>query len=311
MSEHGPRSTPSTQPPFLVDRTIATQKVHLVCGPVGAGRRTMTLQIASEWAQERPIFGMASHPLPFCYVTSRGSLNAIRENITGIGLDPATIPHVSMLDITRREEYTLESALDIARKCVPGVRVLFLDSLAVLCQGKINDYRDVAQFLNTADRLCAREWITVVGCMPSTKARGNEGYASPTERIFGSIAWSEMTSTKILIEPTKPRDICDPHRIVHLVVPDEPVRVLYFEFQNGKGLVPCEEIALESPLDGWLAEQEEGATFPTSALQFVADAKGVSRTGFFRWLKLQISSGTLEKVGHGEYRVTGQKATTQ
>ena len=274
--------------PFVVQDIFPPNDIHLIIGPGGAGKSTLALQMLDDWEQA-------------VYVACTRSRNALREHMQRLEIDPAKVPHLSLVTL-KREECSIESVLRYARETAPDLRVLVLDGMAMLCPGNINHYKDVSQFLIAAVCVAERERVTIIGCVSSSKSKEGAGYASPRERITGSVAWTETTSTKMLIEPCKSADPTDPTRVLFVMPQHRAPQTLYYTFE-GYRLVPRSESPFDATLDGWLAQQAPQSRFDTQQLRSVADALGVSKPTFYRWLAAQLQLGSLVRIRVGEYEV--------
>lgn len=182
------------------------------------------------------------------------------------------------------------------------MKVLFLDGLAALCE-KVSDERTVTQFMLTITEACSRMGITVIATIRSSKARTGEGYVSIRERIIGSGAFCSYSDTKIGIEPTKPSEPMNNSRVITLLPQNSKPEVLNFTLSEF-GLLPGEGVSTKArALDEWLVGAERGITVTTSALVELAATTNLSESTVYRWIRIQVELGTLDKVGHGQYRI--------
>lgn len=289
---------------FVVDQLLPLFEPHIISGPSGGGKSTLLLQTAYDWSRGEDVFGYRSFPAPFCVIACDRSQASLRDHMERLQIDPRDMPHFSMIGRTSDEDHTIESALRITRLgFVPQAQVLFLDGFASLCPGRLNDAKQVTQFLKKTTQFLQEERVTVIGTLCSAKAREGGGYLSPRDRIAGSASWCSNTDTKILIEPAHPHRIEDLNRIVYLAAQGLPARVLRYVLE-GPRLVPCGEGLLLTPLDGWLGQQAPGARFTTADLLEVAEACGYGATTAKSWLRDQATLGTVVRVSFGKYQVS-------
>jgi len=293
---------PQSSDTFLVDQIIPLNEVHLICGPSGAGKSTLASQLASESRQGGEIFGRACYPFPLCYVACASPLPRLRTIMRAAGIDPASIPHFSLVGKCRPDERTVEFVVSLARELVPDLRVLIIDAFAILCQGKINDHRDVAQFMISAQDTCDRESLTIIGCVGSAKPRDDgQNAAAPRDRIIGATTWSESSGTKIIIDPEKPRDPGNPYRVIHVLPHGLRPETFQFEFKDG-ALVP-RDMFEEGPLDAWLISIAAGTELRTSEIVAAAESMKISRRTCNYWIAKQVEAGTLVRLRQGVFRV--------
>jgi len=221
-----------------------------------------------------------------------------------LDMDPVAFPHISMADHTSDEQRTVESAHTLAQRVLPEVRVLFLDGLETLCGGRITEHRDVTRFMLAASRLCRRQNLTIIGCIPSAKSKEGERYTAPQDRALGSIAWMKLSEMAVLIEPTRSSKPEDPARTVTLLPHRGVIRTFAYSF-NGPRLQRQAEITVLPPMDAWLLTAPHEA--PMSAKQIIeaGQALGLGRWKVYEWISVQLALGTLVRSEYGEYTVAG------
>lgn len=288
---------------FVVDPIFPVKTVNLIAGASGVGKNTLMLQIQEEWTAARLVFGYPSTPAPFCFVACDQPLATLRDQMRQLGIDPADVPHISLTACTKRDDRNLESALQFARGVRPQAKVLFIDGFASLCSGRINDAKDVTNFLIDASRFCQEENVTIIGTVPSSKAREGEGYTSPRDRIAGSVMWSAGAHTKIVIEQTHANRVSDPFRTVFLYARGLPPRTMQYQFDADGHLLYRNDGEVLPSLDAWLASRQPGDTIHSADLLEAARANGISRSALYRWLEDQTTLGTLIRLERGTYQV--------
>jgi hypothetical protein len=272
----------------------------VISGPSHAGKNILLAQQMDDWAHGRDVFGGKSHPAPYCYISANRTPDMIRQQFEQLGIDHRQFPHFSMLDPALKihpDERNLVTAIAIAKGHVPhGLRVLWIAGFTQLCQGKLNDDKDVSRFLIEALDLCDRHEITIGGAtVRSAKAREGDGYASPIDRIMGSAVWSELTATKSIIQPIKPREPECAARTIYVLPRSRRTQRLYYEIDDTGRLMAsatAAEMVAASQLDGWL--EVEGGAFTTKEITVAAEIMGISRSTVTRWIKTQRELGTIQ-----------------
>lgn len=301
-------------PDFLIDQILRSNQVHLISGPSRSGKSTLLLQVLAGWAAGLPVFGHVSVPAPFALVSCDRSASTIDDTMLRLGMIPDTIPHFSIIDPPRnvfqrresdrpsQDDHSISEILAICQRIVPNLACLFVDGLSTLCPGKIIDHRDVANFLRDTSRLCIQQRVTIVGTVYAAKSREGEGYAAPCDRMLGSGAWASHTGTAFILEPA------DRKRTLHVIPLNAPVESWELMHDDIGRLVPYVETGTSDKLDYWLVSLDEGMVFTTQQAHIVGEAAEVSRPTVERWLKNQITLGTIVRIDRGEYKVTGKKS---
>lgn len=185
---------------WLIQDILAKREVSLFGGPSGASKTTLLFQILQTWNSGDPVFGHASYPVPYAYISVDRSERSVRRTLERIGIDPDTINVLSAIDLKLT---TLRSVINTARVKFSDAKAFFIDGFASLTpEGKINDYNTVANFLAEATRECGQFDLTIIGIVHAAKTRENEKYLNARQRILGSVAWAGFSDTIFYIEPT-------------------------------------------------------------------------------------------------------------
>ena len=294
--------------PFIVDRLFKSNEIHLIFGPISEDNTALALYFLHRWREGHPIFSHASHPAPFVYVGCEQTESSLADAIESEGMDPNAqmTPHLSAISEPDSSEDGIESVLKAARERIPDLRVLFLDGIYSLCPKRIYDYAEVSRFLKSVLRTCRRQRITIIATATTAKARANEGYTYPRERLHGSGVWAAMTHTKVYLEPLYPSKVTDRSRVA-TVMPrvGTPTR---FPFRYSEGahaaLRPSTE-AFVSPttLDTWLSEQPVGKVITSQELLVLAVQIDIHKATLYRWIAAQLETQTLTSTAHGTYVV--------
>lgn len=296
---------------FLIANILRRNEVHLISGPSGSGKTTLLLQVLADWRDGSSVFTHAAQPVPYALVACDRPATALRDTMLRLGIAPDTVPHFSAVDLRRERfqaapaddpgQFSLSEIIALCRKRVPDCAAVFVDGLPALCRGKIIDHGDVRTFLQDAARLCQTQKVTILGTVYAAKARDGEGYSSPRDRMLGSGAWSAFTSTKIIIEPDEAK------RTVHILPQNFPPQLIELMHDPDTGrLVPYVATGISDRLDTWLKSMEPGSLFTTQQAVMVGEMCGVSKSTVERWIRNQLTLGTIIKIDRGEYRVTGK-----
>lgn len=290
---------------FLIDSILPAYQTHIITGPSGAGTTTLGLQMLDAFRLGEDVLGYPSHPAPFCYVSCNLPLSVLRAQMRQLDIPTvgSIFPHFSLVgDHSGPDKRTFHNVYTLACHRVPNLALLFIDSLSSLCPGRITDDRVVDDFIDAMNTVCQTDNVTILGTIRSSKARTGEGYLSPRERIIGSGAFSSATSTKFIIEPTKPSKPDDPNRTLWtLPRVGKPVCQLYAFNDDGR-LERQSDYVPQAPLDAWLLTVASGAEIHSDEMLIVADSCGVARTQLYDWVKVQIELGTLLRIARGEYK---------
>ena len=298
-----PDDQPTITSEYVVEQLFPRQQVSLISGPSGAGKTTLALQILDEWAASATVLDHPARAVPLCFVACDRTDRALRAHMRRMDINPAHVPHCSLVKYHRREERSIETAVKAAIACCPVARVLFIDGMSTLCPGKVTDLRDVADFLLTTLRLCESHDVTIIGTVLSVKTREGEGYVSARDRIIGSGAWAALTDTKLFIEPTQPKKPEDPGRSVTIVTA-YGTSTRFYAFDNCRLVGRGAEI-IQPDLDHWLLSLSPGAPLSLEDILAAAASFSIGRTKTWDWITAQVELGALVRIGRGKYETPG------
>jgi hypothetical protein len=281
---------------FVVRDLFPTHSIHLIYGPARSGASTLHMQIMDEVAHSLQVFGHDSIPSRFCYMACNTPRAAIRAKMIEMGIDPSLTPHLSLVDIAEREDRTIEAVHRAASELVPGLRVIYLDSILGLCPGNINIYRESANFLAGVLKLCTVRDLTIIATAECTKSND-----SPIqERIVGSVAWGSMCGTLIHIEATDLTNLRDIYRTVTIMPRRRmPVVASMALDEDTHRFIPQE--MGNTQMDIWLTQMPLGAEFTAHDVQEAASGAHMSRATAFRWLCTQVEIGIVKQLRRGVY----------
>lgn len=283
---------------FLIDQILPTRMIHLVSGPSGVGKTTFLLQLLNDWAAGADVLGRKSFPVPFCFMSCARGRDETADIISRCDL--SSIPPESLVTLPRDrslpEDVSIEAALRLAKTRVPGLKLLVLDSIGVLCRGRITEHNIVADFLRKVHDICTHEHLTIIGTGP----HGKDAQGEPRSRFLGSVAWGEHASTMVVLEGKE--DSQD--RIVRVMGAGfAPETHIYELGDDGKFILANDESAGFGGLDMHLGKLQPGEEFETSTAFGWAKTMDLSRATLNRWLSQRLTDGIIERPKKGTYKI--------
>jgi len=291
-------------PAFLVDPILPTEELHLIAGPAAAGKTTWLIQFIQQWQAEEPIFGYASHALPFVYVALERSLPGTRRTLQRLGVNPDTFPHIGGLE---ERLCNIDQIIDACLKAYPEAKVLFIEAIASLLplSKSSTEYRSTMNFLGHITYLCQQKHLTIIGTVHSPKTKANEKYESPRHRVLGSTAWAASVETIILIEPDD--KVISTDQVTDLrsvfVLPRNAPEELYEMTRDSTGRIVLSKTEdCTEAMDNWLQKLPPGTEFTTESCVTIGNRSGFSPRSSKRWLSHTLKDSLIEKKGHGIYR---------
>lgn len=286
---------------WLLENIFPCREVHLIAGPSGAGKTTWLLQFIQQWKEGKPIFDCRSFPLPFVYVSGDRSLESLGRTFVRVGMSLDSIPNMSLIGVKDRSNPRIAMQTIMSR--FPEAKVIFLEGMGgMVPKGANNDYNIVAEFLTTFTSYCQDNDRTIIGVLHSNKAKENESYRNPRQRIHGSVAWAAYSETVILVEPEEADNSNNPRRNLFILPRNSAEEKQVMSF-NADGRLDILEIkdTTETAFLQYLIQLPIGHEYKTSEILARFGSDNVSRRSMERWIRRAEIGGVLMKCQHGRY----------
>ena len=287
-------------PEYLIDDILPSGEVHLLGGPSGGGKTTWLFQMLMDWSAGRPIFGKASHPVPYIYISTDRSKRGVKRTLKRMGLREDAIPFVSTIT---DDLGNIEAIINLFIEKRPEIRLLVIEGLTGLLppttgKGSDGGFTHVRRFLTHLSHLCEKYDITILGIVHSPKAKEDSQYLRARDRVMGSSAWSAYTETIILIEPV---DANAPSVRRLMLLPRNSAEEHYdLQFNAAGRLVPLTDELDDVFVNLFLDKVPPPLEFSTE--QFThALRDNMSQSTITRKLKDLVKEGLVKKVRHGIY----------
>jgi len=286
---------------WIIDRLMPEREVHLLAGPAGVGKTTLSMQILSDIQDGLPVFGRRTFPTPVVLVSCDRSFASHERMIADMG-----VPAQKFKFFSQRNSPT--TIFEIVTQCArnfPACRLIFIDGFATLVpNAKLSDYGEVSSFLRLCGRLCEQFNVTILGSLHATKTKEGESYTNPRQRVLGSVAWSGFADLIITIDAEKPSETENQIRLVNVLPRNSAEFALKYQRENEKLVLYTDpgELDLLSMLDAWLRSQSFDREFPTREVLQEAERNQVPRRSAERWLERVCDGGLVARVRKGVYK---------
>ncbi len=295
-------------PRMVVDGLLPAGRLHLVAGPSGGGKTTITFQLYKNLMLGEPFMGRATTPVKWAYVSGDRTAGSVYDTLRRLEL---YFPVFSLVD----ENLVGEDLISKIIPRLPGLLkyrpdFIYIDGFTSLVPGgHLNNYSIVAKWLAQLQRFAAKMNITILGACHTTKVKEGEKFTNPRQRVAGSVAWAGFSDTVILIEPTD-----DPkkptHRSLGLLPRNGAEEFIELAF-NDKGQLakpddnPARTEEAQFLFDNILEQHVQGEEMFYMKLKALAlKSKLALRTLDFH-LDKAIQDGRIRRVRKGIYMLVG------
>lgn len=304
---------------WLVEQILPAGEFHVIGGPSGGGKTTLIMQLVTDWTAGRPVFGYASYPRPFVYVSLDRGEKSLRRTLRRCGIDPDTFPYICPLSTTKPVLGFQDLVEHFVKPRFPEViaagGVIIIEGVTTLMPGagKANDYTATFKFFSYLSAFCSETGISIIGVMHSPKMRESERYLNPRQRLMHSVAIGAIAETIILSEPSFESPI-KLDRIVTVLPRNAPEQEFRMRLdENGMHQpAPVEEAAkvnkgelkASQKFDLHIAGLEVGTEFTTGNILEELSGDMSERT-IKNGLVQAEADKRIERVSHGRWRKVG------
>lgn len=298
---------------YLIDSIWPKRQIHLIGGPSGAGKTTLTFQILEDLAAGRDVFGHKSSPESLLYIATDRDDEETARTMDRMHIKPS-FPCIGMSDKPEwskraerenKPEYVI--VLEEIQKAYPQCKTIIWDGFSFMVDGDQNKNSDVSKFLRRIHAYIKRQNMTIIGIVNAAKQREDNKILNPRQRISGAAAWAHICNCIFIIEPATPEHPEDSTRNVW-VCPRNQRDTKFQMIFTDEGLlafVDEEEKAQEQGAHLTAARNFCASATPGSVFtrRYLVETLDIPEGSVGRILKSLAKDGTLLKGDHGQYRV--------
>lgn len=214
MSDSLPAALPTCQGPYLdpIPDVLPFGSVCFFAGASGVGKTIMLAEWCARWRDGRTICGhKTQRPVGFGVLAADRDWSTYAAAFHAAGFPD--IPHYTLAEDAESSptSWGQKTALDLFETCLnklapmPGSLILVDPIAPLFIIGDQNRARDVAVSLHWFRRCARNRSLTFICCANVAKAKANEEYQRPQDRISGSGAFVAYSDTQIyMIGETDP-----------------------------------------------------------------------------------------------------------
>jgi RecA-family ATPase len=287
----------AARPEFLVDEIFPADEVHLIYGPSASGKTSWALPFLEDLIQGRPIFNRTSYPTPCCYLALDRSTRSIQRVLARLGLPEQMCPFLGV------ERTVDEPNLDFVFNTAANFKAeaILIEGFLRVLRSKSNDFNVIADMLSKCTKRCQDRHVTVFGVMHTPKTRGgNNELLDPRQKALGSVAFSAMAETSVLIEPIDAADPTDMRRVITVMPRNaKAFRLEYIFDWRGRLTMPGNDPA-DAKLDAEL-KAFAGTEFSRQTALEWGRKHGIAERTVEYWLQKRKDKSIQQLKGRGRY----------
>ena len=288
------------RPQPVIDIIFPGNRVHLIAGASGSGKTTWLMQLIEIWRKGDPVYGFASHPVPFVYLSYDRDIDDFEDTCERLKIEPSTYHFISPEGADMA--VPLVNMMTRIQTAHPETRLYIVEGLASQTpDGKINDQKIVGRWLREIQAFCKRYGVTVIGVVHTAKTKERDRYREPRAKIAGCAAWGGYSSTVITLEEKDAASESELREL--LILPRNSKKLKYtLDFKDGF-LTEVEDLTpiVKAPkFEIWLSTVQPGESFNIEQIR----ACGLSDSRIYTELDRALARHKIEKLGPGNYRKT-------
>lgn len=208
---------------YIINPIWPTGQIHLIAGSSGTGKTSWTLPTLYKIMQEQEVFGYKTKYVPFLYFSCDRNIAEIDEILVRLGMKDIKLPIDSIFDLSVRDDVDeREFGIRDLCKIYPWVRFFFIEAISQFLvptekEKNLSAYAANLIMWRDVKVYCMENDITIVGTTHCPKAKFNEKYQNPRDRVIGSVAQAAVASTIMIFDTEDEKDIKENRRVVHIL----------------------------------------------------------------------------------------------
>lgn len=264
-----------------------------VCGPSGVGCTRWLLKSLDDWRQGRPVLGVSVPPEPCLYIPLGMSRPRVADMLKSMSLSDVIVAY---------HDPFASSVSGIFRSLKSGIKLLVIEDVQRLMpSGKINEYKESAEFMDALASEAASASITVIVTIGASKHNFAGGGLHPRQRVRGSSVFASALSGFVFIDYRSSDLEADKRRLINL--PSGGPRREWLLSFDSSGVPSVEPKPLKGAeqLDSWLTSRPLGVELMRKDILAAAAECGVGKRTADHWILKIRREGLIVPVARGVY----------
>lgn len=194
---------------------MPAREVHILAAGSGVGKTTLMVQIIDDLIEGLSVFDAPTHPIHPVYLCNDRSQDDIRRTFERV--NPRNeYPFYSLLtDPAFSDSKSVESSIQKAKILHPECDFIVYDPISFNVEN-VNSSKEVSSLLRRLTKLAQILNLTVLIIHHTAKAKFENDYASPRQKISGSAAWGGYSNLNLILEEDDDSDPTNPLRKLHV-----------------------------------------------------------------------------------------------
>ena len=172
--------------------------VSLVGGSSGAGKTTAIIDMLAKQAVKVPVLGHETFGRSYVVLMIDRGSDSNKRTLERMHLNPDSVP-TGFLPAIVWGTAAAQAVVDKIEATNPLPEIVFVEGVDMLVKDPSKP-EVVASFMRELQTIAEYYHVAIIGSAGSPKFKAGEGYISTRDNIFGSVQWSRMSETVMLLQ---------------------------------------------------------------------------------------------------------------
>jgi hypothetical protein len=227
----------------------------LVASSSGGGKTTVVVDMLDRQSRKEPVFGHPTRGLRFLVLMADRGDFSFRRTMKRLKIDPDKVP-IKRLGGIACGQVALTNIKDAVESCIEIPEVLFIEGADMLLEdaGKM---QIVAPFLTELQKLARHYHIAIILSVGTPKMSKKDFYAVKRDQVFGSVAWSRMSETIVILAymDDDAAGVGD-QRCMAVLLRHGPTETFDLIFEEGKLVLNLNAVGFSDDETAWMMDQK-------------------------------------------------------
>ncbi len=238
------------------------------------------------------MLGISSPPESYLYIPLGMGRPLVADILTSMGFSTTPVSH---------RDPSSSSLAEIFGSLGNARLVVIENVQRLMPSGKINEYKESSEFVDSLVALAASRKITVIVTIGASKHNYSGGDLNPRQRVLGSSVFASALSGFVFLDYRASELEADKRRLINLPSGGSRGEWLLSFDDSGMPSVEPKPLKGSEQLDSWLASQPPGVELMRADILAAATELGVSMRRADYWILKIRREHLITPVARGVY----------